>query len=726
VIRAVAGLLLLVPVGALAGQSPAERFSLDRLHDSLASLTARDTTALRASHRQLTRIAAATADRVASVRAGLVALRLGELGADADFGDARRALQAATDRAPSWPYAWYLRGEAEASRAAWEQANPVALGNRVGVETLERAAAYYRRAIAADPSYPVPALSLADLVLGLHDTTLYADAREALGRAAMARHDPPVLLALGRMERAAGDTAAALATFEAAREAGGLPAMEAMEVARTELAMGRPEGQAHYYEGAADDDSSAVAEYRSDIEPIASDAELAEFDASRGGGRVGFLKEFWTRRDREELRRDGERITEHYRRLLYARRNFALTVSRRYYNPVDAYRSGSMEIDDRGVIYVRHGEPAERLRPFVFGLMPNETWRYARADGDLLFHFSSGADSNGGGDLYDYRLVESVLDLHGAADAPVEQLLLSRESLSPLYGRMLHWGPSGAARSRRRERGIGRESIAVGTTTDSYELQFAHRLSVAANLIAIGHEAGVPLAHLVFAVASPDSTPPLRAGGSYAVRVRLAALDGAGRAFATMDTTVTVRAPRNLEPGQYLIGRAELPLRPGAWGWRAAVQIGDDAGAVLPRDTVRVAAGGATLALSDLALGAAGSSAIWLPTPLDTAYMAPFGIVREGSDLELYYEATGAQSGASYAHEIGVYRLKGEPPAAERRPVVRLGFREAAADSTIRSRRTIQLGRLKPGHYLLEVRLTGPDGVTDARRREIRVLARRR
>ena len=83
------------------------------------------------------------------------------------------------------------------------------------------------------------------------------------------------------------------------------------------------------------------------------------------------------------------------------------------------------------MIYVRHGEPMTRLRPFVFGLMPNETWRYGRADGDLLFHFSAGYDESGGGDLYDYRLVESVLDLHGASDAPIDQLLLSRQTLSP-------------------------------------------------------------------------------------------------------------------------------------------------------------------------------------------------------------------------------------------------------------------------------------------------------
>ncbi|MGH7499308.1 MAG: GWxTD domain-containing protein [Gemmatimonadales bacterium] len=725
-IRGLGALLLLAPLAVAAGQSPADRLSLDALHDSLAALTPHDTVALRTTVRSYSRSASRTRDPLATLRAGLAAFRLAELVADGDFADALGTLRSATDLAPQWPYAWQARGLAEVRRAGWEQADRLALGNRVGLETLEHAAECYGRALTADPSYVPAALALSDLVLALHDTALYAGARDALRRAGRTRPSPDVLLAWGRLERAAGESDSALVAFQAARDAGDTSAIDLLEIARTRLAGRQGGGETPYYEAAAADDSAVVSEYRSDLAPIASDSELAAFDVSRGSGRAGFLRNFWAERDQEELRGEGERIREHYRRLLYARRNFALTVSRRFYGANDAYRSGSTELDDRGVIYLRHGEPAERLRPFVFGLMPSESWRYSRADGDLLFHFSSGSDENGGGDLYDYRLVESVLDLHGASDAPVDQLLLSRQRLSPLYGKMLNWGPFGAARSRSRERGIGQVSIAYGTTTDSYELQFAHRLLVSANLIAIGQVDGRPIAHFVFAVASPDSAPALRGGGSYPVRVRVAALDGSGRSFAMVDTTVTVHAPRTLEPGQYLLGRAEMPLPAGLWGWRAAVQIGDDAGAVLPRDTVRVTASGGRLSLSDLALGAIGASAVWLPVPSDTAYMTPFGIVREGSELELYYQVAGARPGAGYAHEIGVYRMKGESGVAERRPVVRLGFAETAADSVIRARRTLQLRRLKAGRYLVEVRVTGPDGAADTRRREIRVLERKR
>jgi GWxTD domain-containing protein len=717
-----AGLLLTARLAAAAAQSPAERLALDRFADSLAAISIQDTSALRTALRSLDRAASTSHASLPALRAGLAATRLGELGAEPDFGDAVRRLRRAAALAPTWPYTWHALGNAESRRAGWEQSDRLALGGRVGVETLERAGDRYRLALLADPGFAPAALALSELTLCLHDTAMYGGAVDALRHAAMVQRSPEVLMAWGRIERAAGQPESALVAFEASLAAGGRRPLGLLEVGRTRLAMGHADGEAPYYEGASVDDSAAVAGYRKDLTPIASGSDLAEFDATQGAARADFLAQFWARRDREELRQDGERIHEHYRRLLYARRHYALTVSRRFYGTFDAYRSGSEELDDRGVIYVRHGEPSDRLRPFVFGLMPSESWRYARADGDLLFHFSSGADENAGGDLYDYRLVESVLDLHGASDAPVDQLLLSRDALSPLYGRMLHWGPFGAARSRGAERRIGQASIAFGTSTDTYELQFVHPLRVAANLVAIGSRPSGPIAHFVFAVALPDSAQALRRGATHDVRVRLAAFDGLGHAFASADTVVTVRVPHTLAAGHYLLGRAEMPLPPGRWGWRAAVQIGDETGTVLPRDTVRVATLDDGLALSDLAIGAEGASAVWQPTPRDTAFLAPFGIVPEGKEVELYYEASGVRVGAVYAHQIAVYRLKGEQALAERRPVVRLGFDEAAGDPIVRARRTLQLHRLKPGRYLLEVRIGGRDGTSDVRRREFRVL----
>ena len=59
-----------------------------------------------------------------------------------------------------------------------------------------------------------------------------------------------------------------------------------------------------------------------------------------------------------------------------------------------------------------------------------------------------------------------------------------------------------------------------------------------------------------------------------------------------------------------------------------------------------------------------------------------------------------------------------------RRPLVSAAFEEAAAGPTIRSWRTVRLERLKQGSYVVEVRLTGPDGQSQLRRRVIQLIGR--
>ncbi|HEY7612825.1 MAG TPA: GWxTD domain-containing protein [Gemmatimonadales bacterium] len=718
---ALAGLCAAFPLSGLAGQTPAERHALTSLTDTLRTIT--DTSALQTRESALRPLARPRDSAFARVRLGLVRLRLSQLGVAADAGQAVRVLRDATERQPRWPYAWYALGLAEAQRAAWEQGDRLALGSRVGLGTLERATERQRRALETDPGFVPAAVVLADLTLRLRDTSLMLPALRALRRAAaLPNASAEVLLARGRVERAAGRSDSASAAFERFLASGGSRAVGLLELARTRLGAGGAEAQRAYYAGAALDDPAAVAGYRADLAMIADEAELARYDRASGAARAEFLRRFWTDRDRLEMRAPGERIREHYRRLLHARRNFALTVSRRFYGPADAYRSGGMEIDDRGVIYVRHGEPAERLRPFVYGLMPNESWRFARAEGDFLLHFSAGYDSNGGGDLYDYRLVESVLDLRGASDASEDQLLLSREPLSGMYRRMLHWGRYGSARSKARERGIGRASIALGTTTDSYELQFPETLGGVVDLVTVGDAGRGTLGHLVFAVAQPGTRPEREPGGvRYTVRLRAVASDEKKRPIADVDTTIVFHPSAPLGRAQYLIGRAELPLPPGRWTWRAALQMGDSLGIVLPRDTVRVPATGG-LSLSDLALGVPGASARWEPVPGDTVLLTPFDLFLEGSEVELYYEARGATPGTSYRHDIAVYRVRGEPGVAERRPVVTLSVDERAPAPQLRSHRVLQLTRLKPGRYLIEVSLRTPGRQAVARRREFLVV----
>jgi GWxTD domain-containing protein len=711
-------LLCLAAASPVLAQAPPDRLALAQFRDSLA--TVRDATLLRARQTRFVRESNAL-DRL---RLALVRLRLAELGSG---GEAKTALDAArrvTHDCPNWPWGWYVVGLAESRRAASQQANTLNLGSRVGVGTLERALQWYRRALRADPGFTPAARSLAEVTLGLRDTALYRPARDDLRLTSMRRSDAPaLLLARGRIERAADATDSAEAVFERYVWSGGDRALGLLELARTRLGRGDAAGEGPYYEGASFDDSVAVAGYRADLAAIAADSELIAFDQARGASRAAFLRRFWSSRDGLEMRSEGERLREHYRRLLRARRQFALTVSRRFYGAADAYRSGGTELDDRGVIYVRHGEPTERLRPFVYGLMPNESWRYARVEGDLLFHFSAGYDQTSGGDLYDYRLVESVLDLRGAEEAPPDQLLLSRQTLSPLYGHMLNWGPNGAALARAEERGIGNASIAFGTTTDSYELAFAHPLAAVADLVAVGRDRAGPAAQLVFAVAGTNLPAETVVGGvQYRVRVRFVAIDGHGMPVGVRDTTYLFQTGRPLGHRDWLLERLQVSLPPGRWAWRAAVQSGDSTGVVLPRDSAWVAPTAGRLALSDLALGVADAAARWPAAPGDTVLLTPFNLFRRGADLELYYEVGGTEPGRSYRHAITVYRLKDARDPARRRAEVTLGFDEPATAELTRAHRTLQLGRLRAGTYLVEVRVSAPGSAdTVTRERVIRV-----
>jgi hypothetical protein len=199
-------------------------------------------------------------------------------------------------------------------------------------------------------------------------------------------------------------------------------------------------------------------------------------------------------------------------------------------------------------------------------------------------------------------------------------------------------------------------------------------------------------------------------------------LQSGRRPFGARATTYQFHLRRPLGRGEYLIQRLEVPLPAGRWQWRAAIEVGDSAGVVLRRDSVRVATTGPPLALSDLALGVAEASARWAAAPGDTVLLTPFDLFREGAEVQLYYEAAGAEPGRRYRQEIAVYRVKGADGATDRRPVVTLGFDERAEGATIRAHRTLQLRRLRTGRYVVEVLVRGPSGAVDTRRRAFRLV----
>ncbi len=723
--------------GGLQGQSPEERAELERFRDSVAATV--DSVGLLGLEKRL--IDSAKVDRgnsMVHLKLGFLSLRLGDLGGQAHYDDAASEFQWAIDLQPSWPYAWYGMGLAEYGVGDSQISFVTGLKTMLGKDALTRSAVAFAKSAEIDPSFVRGLVDLANTALRQRVNIKLGVALEALRRSAPtpAGNDPQVLLARGRVEREVGDGDSALVAFNSYLRNGPNRGLGLLEVARTLLLLGRFEGVTPYFEGAIVDDSSTVSGYRADLATIASDSILGEFDSQQGPRRAEYLRRFWGQRDLAELRTDGERLREHYRRLFYARKNFQLTANNRHYDIVERYRSGSRDFDDRGVIYIRHGEPSSRASYAAPGLEPNESWRYSRTDGDLIFHFIARED------VQDFKLVESLFDVLGFStavqlqdrtndagdNAVAEQLMLSREQLSPIYRRLQAAGRGCSGRFQNQERRAGQESIALGTTSDSYELRFPNELKATSEVLAVGRDSAGPQVQIAYAIAGSSLEPvTVTRGFLYSVRLRFVAMDDNGKVVSSLDTTRHFIAPERVPPNEHLVGRVAAPVPPGPLQYRLAIQQGDDAGTILPRDSVRVGPTSSTaLSLSDLVLGSRTANLGWRRTPDDTVLFNPLRTYKRGEEMELYYEIEGLRP-APYTVELAV-KKRGSGGGLLKKifgggsASIKLKFEQQATTTAVTTHRSLKLDRLKPGHYVLELLVVDADGRKDIRSREFQVV----
>jgi len=717
-------LAALVPLAPVRAQSAEDRVALERFRDSLAA--AEDSSKLAALEQRL--IAVAKEDRdnaMQHLRLGFLALRLGDLGSKSRYDDGAGEFEWATELQPSWPWAWYGLGIAEDKVGDSQISIVQGLQAMFGKDHLSRAANAYARSVQADPSFDRGLIELASTALRQRVNIKTTLAREALRQAAAtsAASNPDVLLWRGRVEREVGDVDSALAAFKMYLERGGRRGLGLIEVARTEFLRGSLDGQRPYYEGALIDEPQVVDQYRADLALVANDSALAEFNLNSGERRVAFLHRFWNQRDRASLLRDGERLREHYRRVYYARRNFELASTNRHYDIVERFRSGSQDFDDRGVIYIRHGEPTERARYNAPGMQLNESWHYTRADGDLIFHFVARED------VQDYKLVESLFDVLGFGNAvalrgdrdnstaagEANELLLTREKFSPVYSKLLGAGTAGSQKYLTEERRIGRRSIAIGTRTDSYELTYARALKLETSVVVAGRDSTRSLLHVTYAIpGSALHEVPSDRGHLYPVRLRLSIADRVGVPVATVDTTRLFIARDPVPPNEHLVGRLAVPVIPGSLTYRLAVEQGEDNGIILAADTVSVGDfSGSRFELSGVVLGSREANLTWRPAAGDTVFFNPLGRYHRATTMELYYEVYGLPQSAPFKTEV---RITKEGNGGflgifgSRKPAIRLGFEDRADGPETRVHRSVSLEKLAPGRYWIEVVVTDAPG----------------
>ena len=641
-------------------------------------------------------------------RLGLNLLRRARTDDGRYFDRARDAFRKAHELDPDWATPLLGIGLAEAGKGDWLAHEPLNIGTRVGHGAYRASIRALVTTLSKDPHLTAAIVEMDRVALALRDTAVDRQVLMTIRAAVGAGNtDQGALLILGRRERAAGNAREAITSFRGYLVAGQDSELARYEIARSLLTAGEEGGESSYFDIGRSTDSITVAEMRADLVPIAGKDELARFDESSGPERQSFLRRFWEDRARRDLRSTDERLREHFRRLQVARHRFVLSNNRRYYGMRDLYRAPQSEtLDDRGVVYVRHGEPDERLRPTLFGLLPNETWLYRRPDGDLLMHFSAGGESYEGGDLTDYRLVSSVFDLRGDR-TPKDLLISSRFGVSDLYQKIMAWGPLGARRAIEEEQQWGEASAQIGTTTDGYGISFPVMLEAATDFISIGRPGGASQLHLIYAL-------PAELGPGTPVRARLAVFESRGQVRAGLDRVATSEPMGSARSG----GRFEVEVPPGKWLYRYSLEVGQ-AGMVTPRTPIEIGGATRSISISGLALGKEEGNLRWIRRDSDTAMVHPEPVYPTGGNIHLYYEVYGLDAGSSYSAAVEVSEKRGNRAG---RPRLRFAFEEEAEGEITALRRSMRLDGLEPGEYWIKLVIRDAHGTQVVAQKAIRVI----
>ncbi|MGD8277810.1 MAG: hypothetical protein PVH00_07280 [Gemmatimonadota bacterium] len=682
--------------------------------------------------RVVTRLTAAESEAAARyhVLLGFAGLRRHALtGDEAVLDAARKSFERALDLDDTNALAHYGRGLA-LQRGPEVSGSLVATGRAwskiFGFDDRAKARRAFERALELAPALSGAATGLGEIALQTQDEGELARARVALARTIGTRTADPVAVAtLARVAAALGDSATAISVADRLAVTDAPP--EALHAILWALARepGREDdvGEA-FYRLVDAADAGMLDRLFIELHPVLDDEEITAWAEGDAASRRALLHGMWDSRATLSGTSVGERIAEHWRRLAEAMMRFPRQVD--HGPPLKALTQDRIDspFDDRGAIFVRHGEPEDVIWTWSnkkaevqvtacasrsgendrtsasIAFRGNESWVYHNPDGSrVMYHFARC-----------FGFPDFVL-LH---DVPCTGPWAAERSGYDIE--LLNCGPMTSERIRRQ--------AFAALATDSHHPDFDRTLPVIFDLLAFRGTGGRTDLLAPIAIAA-DSLTTGTAGNQtvYGVDLMLAVVDSSGR-IARLDTTILARNPGPLPPDLMLRTHVQLSAFPSEDAQLRIVTRGayDESEGSFYGTEMRVPDySGDSLQVSSIVLALPEAGGDWRRGSHSLSLM-PLGQF-EGGEFRVFYEVYGLEPEQTYVTEVTV-----EPTGRRGPEAIRLRFEDFAqpeADGIVRDVRRVETG-LPPGRYRITVQVTDPRGLRGALAdREFVVIPRR-
>jgi hypothetical protein len=413
----------------------------------------------------------------------------------------------------------------------------------------------------------------------------------------------------------------------------------------------------------------------------------------------------------------------------------------------EKYKDDALPFDDRGVIYIRHGAPAEIVHTSDVNLRPNETWVYHMNGRNQLYNFVVLRDGT------DYRLVDDILtaldpSTRGVPTEAAAKLLRDRQQYEPRYAalaqkfdnydRASRFNPSANSTGALSENMQGidaaqtriasdmRAQALVALATDSDAPDFKGDLPFYYDLYAFKGKNG--LTDVTAAAAIPGNSlfsQPMGTQYLYSIQASLIFIDTATNEITRRDSVYTFLSSRVLGEFEHLRMTIDMSIPHSKAGVHRIVlrdRINPGVGQLYGGASELKNFAGSSLMLSDVVLAESEDGA-WQRGDAKLGLVPPRQF-EEKKPLKLFYEIYNLEANAPYRTEILMAPVEGSTGFGRIRKLfggsdgkIQLSFdgvAPAISNGTLQELKQVT-AEVKPGKYKVTVRITNLDNQQSVR-----------